>query len=293
MVVGQIGCGHWGAHVLRDLRVLGCDVRVVARSEASVARATEGGATEVVPHAGRMGDIDAVVVVTPIATHADVILDALEYGVPVFVEKPLCDDLGDAERLAALAPDRLFVMDKWRYHPAIGMLAAIAETGTLGRPRGLRTIRVQPDNRHEEDAAWVLAPHDLSIALEVLGEMPRPVAAAGVWDADRLVTLHAVLESEPGWHVAEISERATRVERRVELHCDDGLAVLEGGWNEHVVVQRPDGRSETVDARGELPLLAELRAFVGHVAGGEPPRSSVADGAAAVRTNVALRSMAT
>ena len=41
----------------------------------------------------------------------------------------------------------------------------------LGRPRGVRTIRVQPDNRHEEDAVWVLAPHDLAIALEVLGEV--------------------------------------------------------------------------------------------------------------------------
>jgi predicted dehydrogenase len=292
MVVGQIGCGHWGAHVLRDLRALGCDVHVVARSEASVARATEGGAIALVPQIERLAGIDAVVVVTPISTHAEVIMDALPLGVPIFVEKPLCDDVGDAERLAALAPDHLFVMDKWRYHPAIRRLAETAETGRLGRPRGLRTVRVQPDNRHEEDASWVLAPHDLAIALEVLGEMPRPVAAAGVWDSDRLVTLHAVLESERGWHVAEISERATRVERRVELHCDDGLAVLEGGWDEHVLIQRSDGRSETVEARGELPLLAELRAFVDHVAGGDPPKSSAADGLAGVRTIAALRSMA-
>jgi predicted dehydrogenase len=292
MVVGQIGCGHWGAHVLRDLRTLGCEVHVVARSEASVARATEGGAVRVVQRLDHLGNVDAIVVVTPIATHAEVIAEALEYGVPVFVEKPLCDEVGDAERLAAVAPDRLFVMDKWRYHPAIRKLAELADSGSLGHPRGVHTVRVQPDNRHEEDAVWVLAPHDLAIALEVLGELPRPVAAAGVWDADRLVTLHAVLESDRGWHVTEVSERATRVERRVELHCEDGLAVLGGGWDGHVLVQRPDGRSETVAAHGELPLLAELRAFVGHVAGDAPPKSSVAEGAEAVRTIAALRTMA-
>ena len=292
MVVGQIGCGHWGAHVLRDLRMLGCEVRVVARSEASIARATDGGAAQIVPQIGDIAAIDAVVVVTPIVTHAEVLLEALEHGVPVFVEKPLCDDVADAERLAALAPDQLFVMDKWRYHPAIRVLAEMAESAALGRLHGLRTIRVQPDNRHNEDASWVLAPHDLAIALEVLGAMPRPISAAGVWDADRLVTLHAVLEADRGWHVAEISERAPRVERRVELHCDEGLAVLEGGWDEHVRIVRPDGRSETVDAPGELPLLAELRAFVAHVQGGPPPVSSVVEGAAAVRTIAALRSLA-
>ena len=292
MVVGQIGCGLWGAHVLRDLGLLGCDVQVVARSDATRARAAEGGAAAIVQDVASLTGLDAVVVVTPISTHTEVIREALELDVPVFVEKPLCDDAADAGRLATTAPERLFVMDKWRYHPAIRKLAEIAESGRLGRPCGLKTVRVQPENRHDEDATWVLAPHDLAIALEILGEVPRPAAAAGVWDGDRLVTLHALLESDRGWHVTEISERATRVERRVELHCEDGLAVLEGAWNEHVVVQTPDGSSEPVEAPGELPLLAELRAFVEHVAGGDPPKSSVAEGAAVVRAIAALRSLA-
>jgi predicted dehydrogenase len=183
-------------------------------------------------------------------------------------------------------------MDKWRYHPGVGLLAEIAETGRLGRAHGLRTIRVQPDNRHDEDAIWVLAPHDLAIALEVLGEVPRPVAAAGLWTRKRLVTLHALLESDDWWHVAEISERAPVVERRIELHCDEGMAVLARGWDEHVLVHLLDGRSERIEAQGELPLLAELRAFVDYVAGGLPPKSSVAQGAEVVRAIVALRGLA-
>lgn len=292
MVVGQIGCGHWGALVLRDLLALGCDVQVVARSDSTRGRAREGGANAVVPGVGSLSGVDAIVVVTPIATHADVLDEVLEHDVPVFVEKPLCDDPDDADRLAALAPSRLFVMDKWRYHPGVLKLAEVAQSGSLGRPRGLRTIRVQPDNRHEEDAIWVLAPHDLAIALEVLGEVPRPKAAAGVWEGDQLVTLHALLESDRGWHVAEVSERADRIERRVELYCEDGTAILGGGWDEHVSVQSRDGRSERLEAHGELPLLAELRAFVGFVAGGEAPKSTVAEGAASVHAILAMRSLA-
>jgi predicted dehydrogenase len=282
MVVGQIGCGVWGALVLRDLRTLGCDVRVVARSDASRARAAAGGAEAVVPDVSGLSGLDAVVVVTPIATHATVIREALEHDVPVFVEKPLCDDLRDADHLAALAPERLFVMDKWRYHPGIRKLAEFAAAGSLGRAHGLRTIRVQPDNRHAEDATWVLAPHDLAIALEILGEVPRPVAAAGVRDGEKLVTLHAILETDRGWQVIEVSER----------DCDDGLAVLEGAWDEHVAVHTPDGRTERVETPGELPLLAELRAFVEHVGGSGPPKSSVVEGAAVVRAIDAMRSLA-
>jgi len=245
-----------------------------------------------VPAVASLAGVDAIVAVTPIATHASVLEEALQHDVPVFVEKPLCDDPADADHLAELAPDRLFVMDKWRYHPAVLELASIAASGSLGRPRGLRTIRIQPDNRHEEDATWVLAPHDLAIALEILGEVPRPTAAAGVWDGERLVTLHALLESDRGWHATEISERAARVERRVELHCEEGVAVLGGGWDEHIAIHSHGGGSDRIETPGELPLLAELRAFLGYVAGGSPPKSTVAEGAAAVHAIAEMRRLA-
>jgi len=292
MVVGLVGCGEWGAYVLRDLRALGCEVRVVARSDASRARASDGGASAVVPEIRRLGPVDGVVVVTPIATHAEVVEEALAFDVPVFVEKPLCDDDADARQLEGLAPERLFVMDKWRYHPGVAALAGIARSGDLGEVRGLRTIRVQPGNRHEEDCIWVLAPHDLAIALEVLGEVPRATAARGHWDGGRLLTLFGLLETGSAWHALEISERAPAVERRIEVHCDDGIAVLGGGWDEHVLVHRAGAEAERIEASGELPLLAELRTFVAHLDGGPPPRSTVAEGREMVESIVELRALA-
>ncbi len=132
-----MGCGAWGRYILRDLVSLGCEVPVVARSERSVANAREGGAATIVGSIEELPEVAGVVVATPTSSHAEVVEEALGLGVPVYVEKPLTDDAAAAERLAAQAPDRLFVMDKWRYHPGVEALAELArsdELGARGRP---------------------------------------------------------------------------------------------------------------------------------------------------------------
>jgi predicted dehydrogenase len=46
------------------------------------------------------GKLDAVVICSPAQTHAEVTLDALARGLHVFVEKPMCITLADADRIA-------------------------------------------------------------------------------------------------------------------------------------------------------------------------------------------------
>jgi predicted dehydrogenase len=281
---------------LRDLRALGCEVPVVARSEESRARAVDGGAGAVVSAVSSLPALDGIVVATPTSTHAAIVEDALGLGVPVFCEKPLCDDPGAAKSLAERFPNSLFVMDKWRYHPGVVELAAISRDGRLGPVSGIRTVRVGSGATHDDvDPVWVLAPHDLSMVLEILGAIPQPVAAVGQWLGDRLVQASGVLRGDGWWHALEVSARSPERIRRVELACADGVAVLAGGWDEHVSVFRPGPgglEEERIETPGELPLLAELRAFVEHLDGGPPPRSSAAEGASVVTAIAALHELA-
>lgn len=298
MILGLAGCGRWGRNILRDLRQLGCEVVVVARSPASIERAREGGASSIVGEVEELAHVAGVVVATTTSTHAEVVERTLALGLPVFCEKPLCSDAADAARLAELAPDRLFVMDKWRYHPGVLTLAEFARDGSLGAVRGLRTTRAGWGIEHDDvDAIWVLAPHDLAIALEILGRLLPPkgaVSEAGTRGADALV---GVMSDAEVWHVLEVSARSPTRTRQVELHCADGVALLAGGWDEHVTVFRdtPSGEpaEERIEARGELPLLAELRAFVAHLEGGPAPRSSAGEGALIVQHIASLRALAT
>ena len=279
--VALAGCGRWGRHILRDLVALGCDVTVVARSEKSRERAREGGPARIVADLASLGAVDGVVVATPTTTHAEVVAEALELGVPVFVEKPLTADVDSARRLAALAPDRLFVMDKWRYHPGVRELARIAHSGELGPVVGIHARRVTLGHRYSDvNTVWIHAPHDLAVALEVLGEVPAPRHAVAELVGGEIAGLTAILGESP-WVVVEVSTLAPGHRRELRLVCEGGVAQLDGGYAEHVVVA-PAGKiqEDAVERRaipGELPLLAELRAFVEHLQGGPPPRSSAAD----------------
>ena len=72
-------------------------------------------------------DLDALLIASPNGAHAEQVLDALDAGVHVLVEKPMCLDPDDAERIVA-ARDRtgLVVQVGYmkRYDPAVEALAS-------------------------------------------------------------------------------------------------------------------------------------------------------------------------
>jgi predicted dehydrogenase len=294
-VVGLVGCGNWGAKILRDLRVLGCSVPVVARSTESVARAETIGAERIVDRVDSLGDVDGVVVATPTSIHAAVLDEVLELGVPVYVEKPMAVNTADADRLAGAAADRLFVMDKWRHHPGIEAMRDVAGGGELGETLGVHCTREAWGSPHRDvDSLWIHLPHDLAIGLELLGELPPAAAAVAevtnAWPSG----MHALLGERP-WLAITHSANAPDHRRHTRLVAEGGSAWLAGGFEDHIVVARGhpgDAELERRPIAAEWPLLRELRAFVEHLSGGPPPRSSAAEGATIVRRVAELRERA-
>lgn len=277
--IALVGTGRWGRHILRDLKSLGCVVHVVARSESSIANAREHGAASIVPRVEELPAVDAGVVASLTSFHAESIeaLAAQTDG-PIYSEKPLTADAALARGLVERFGERLFVMDKWRYHPGILKMAELAKSGALGELQGISLRRVTMRNPHPDvSTVWTHAPHDLAIAYEILGEIPPLKTAVGEHIAGQLRGATAILGASP-WVQIEVSDCAPDHRREARVVGSDAAVILDGGWAEHVTVRNFRSEDVEIATPGELPLVAELRAFVDHVKGGPPPKSSAAVG---------------
>jgi predicted dehydrogenase len=297
--IGLVGCGIWGRVILRDLLALGTNVIVAEIDRQGRDAALAGGATAVVNGASDLPAVDGLIVATPAATHVGAVASLLSRGVPMLVEKPFTTDVASAERLASQGAGRLFVSHTWRYHPGVELLGAIARSGELGPVAGLRSTRANwTSPRTDVDSIWNLAPHDLTLALEILGDIPEPRAAIAERHGTRVVGMHALLGRDP-WLAFEVSNRYRDKRREVRLHCRDGVAVMLDPDGGQIEITHGDASSApsavTTERRSFSPesaLTRELTAFLGFLKGGPPPKSPAAEGVEVVRTIVRLRALA-
>ncbi len=126
-------------------------------------------------------DLDAVVIVTPVATHYDLALAALEAGKHVLIEKPLAASSRSASDLIARAEQAGLVLlpgHTFLYSPPVTKIKELLDAGELGELYFVSMSRVNL-GLHQSDVSviWDLAPHDFSILGYWLGEMPAEISA--------------------------------------------------------------------------------------------------------------------
>lgn len=297
------GCGRWGKNILRDLLGLGCTVTVVDPSAAAREAALDLGAFVA---CSSLSELSAppqgfVVACTSSEHYRTISLIFEDFpGIPVYAEKPLALRAAEARELAARAPDRLFVMDKWRYHPGILKLAELRRDHVFGKLLGLRCMRTDWSIPHlDADPVHILLSHDLSIALEILGEIPKPRAAQAVRDGDAQLYLSAQLGSDP-WVNIEVGARALARARVVEAFFESATVALPDAYAPALTFARAERgwptKSPSIEELAlpiEMPLRAELAAFLKHITGAGPaPKSSAEEGARIIEIMEELRSMA-
>jgi predicted dehydrogenase len=187
--LGVVGLGYWGPNLARNFAALpGCelhwlaDERPEARERAAAIR-PDARLAEGLDDLLADPDLDAVVLATPVPTHADLARRVLEAGKHCFVEKPLAQSAAEAERAveaAEAAGKVLMVGQLLEYHPGVRKLKEIADSGALGDIRYLYSHRLNLGQlREEENALWSLGAHDVSVVLHLAGEEPSEVEARG------------------------------------------------------------------------------------------------------------------
>jgi predicted dehydrogenase len=127
--------------------------------------------------------LDGVIISTPPETHYGIAKDCLENGLHVLVEKPLTTTTAQARELIAIADAndlRLMVGHTFEFNPAVRALKAMIDGGELGSIHYIDAIRVGLGLFHPRlNVIWDLAPHDISILINLLGEAPETVTTKG------------------------------------------------------------------------------------------------------------------
>lgn len=185
--VGCIGAGYWGKNLVRNFSELNalawvCEVDPAIRANL----ATRYPMTQLTDRVDLLlsdPELRAVAIATPAETHGKLVRRALMAGKDVFVEKPLCLSTEEGQQLIQLASEKgrlLMVGHLLWYHPAVLKLKELIEEGELGRIRYIYSNRLNLGKiRREENILWSFAPHDVSVILGLVGEMPDNVQAQG------------------------------------------------------------------------------------------------------------------
>lgn len=318
-----IGAGAWGKNHVRTAAGL-ADARLAAVCDAD-ARTRERLLRQY-PEALISADVDAcvaaadaVVVASPARTHAEIARRAIAAGKPCLVEKPFALDVAQAEDVARLADERgvpVLAGHLLLFHPAVERLQHMVRAGDLGQVFYLYSLRVNLGQvRADENALWSFGPHDVSVALFLLGEPPVRVAAqgrsylqAGIEDVVFLSMEFAsgvLAHVHMSWLDPHKERRLTVVGSRKMVEFNDmepreKLRIYDkgverppeyGSFGESLAIREGDIFIPKID--NLEPLAAELGHFVRVARGVEAPRATAADGVAVVRVlEAASRSLA-
>jgi UDP-2-acetamido-3-amino-2,3-dideoxy-glucuronate N-acetyltransferase len=185
--VAVVGMGHWGKNLVRNFYELKALAGLYdSNNQVKESYRLDYPGVKLYHDFGEVlsdPSLAAVALATPAVTHYELAKAALTAGKDVFVEKPLAIELMQGEELVKLATNKnriLMVGHILRYHPAILKLRQLIQNGDLGKINYLYSNRLNIGKiRTEENILWSFAPHDISVMLALLEEMPSDVSCHG------------------------------------------------------------------------------------------------------------------
>lgn len=184
--VAVIGSGSWGKNLVRNFFEIGvlktvCDINESNFDE--LKNKFPANYTNSIDDVINDPEIKAVAIATPSETHFELAKLFLLSGRDVFIEKPLALRIEDAVELVKISEERnliLMVDHVLQYHPAVEKLKDLIRSGEIGEIKYIYSNRLNFGKfRKEENTLWSFAPHDVSLILSIIGEMPEKISAVG------------------------------------------------------------------------------------------------------------------
>ncbi len=297
-----VGVGHFGRyHADKYATLERSDLIAVCDTdrETAGAVAAKHGVRAVSDYRELLGKVDAVSVVVPTTAHREIAEPFLENGVHVLVEKPVTDDLADADALIRTAGQRDLILQVGhleRFSAAMQMVEK-----ALTRPLYIESYRIAPFQPRGTDISVILdlMIHDIDLILAFVKAPAESVDAVG---APVLTAVEDVANTRIRFAngcVANIT--ASRIsgknERKMRIFQADCYISIDFLTRKVVVARKGDGEvfpgvpnfriDEQVYEEGDN-LEREIEAFLDAVASGSPPPVSGEDGRRALETAIMI-----
>lgn len=187
--IAVIGCGYWGPNLIRNFSALPrfrvkrvCDLdkkRLVHMKRLYPVIETTTDFEEILSDS----DIDAVAIATPVYLHYELAKRSILAGKHAFIEKPMASSVSECLELIKLKRKRdvtVMVGHTFIYSSAVKKMKEIIDSGELGEIFYISSQRLNLGLFQKDiNVAWDLAPHDISIILHLLGELPCAVNCQG------------------------------------------------------------------------------------------------------------------
>jgi predicted dehydrogenase len=297
-----VGVGYLGRfHAQKYAALPECELTAVVDIDTEVGArvAAELGTRALSDYRELCGQVDAVSVVTPTDSHAEIATALLRTGAHVLVEKPIAQSVEQAQQLIDAARENGLVLQVGhleRFNPAI-----LAAEPLLARARFIECHRLAPFKERGTEVNFVLdlMIHDIDLVQMIIGSPVATLDAVGTPVFSGEIDIANVRLNFENGCVANVtaSRVSLKTERKLRVFHDGGYLSIDLQQKILTVIRKralpatagelPVQIEEQSFAQGDA-LLAEIEAFLAAVRGERAVLVSGEDGQRALRTAIAI-----
>jgi predicted dehydrogenase len=291
--IGVIGVGYLGQHhariysELENIELSAVDI-VEERADGF---AKKYGCESCYDYKQILNKVDALSIVTPTATHYNIAMDCLKAGKDILIEKPLTENLKQADELINEAEKRgciLQVGHLERYNPAV-----LAASEMIGNPLFIESERFSPflgkgGRGTDIDVTLDLMIHDVDIILSLIPFPVKEIRAVGAQVlTDKIDVAKAWLSFENGCiALATVSRLSPKKQRRLKVFQKDSFIAIDCLNSEikrYFMTDEGSISSNTTKPENKEPLKEELKDFIHCIKTRKRPKVSGIEGKNALK----------
>ena len=294
--IGVIGAGTMGQHHIRVLSQMK-DVNLIGIADVAEDRIKKLGEQYKTNYYTDYKKLlkekpDAISIALPTVMHRDAVVESINSGINVFVEKPVADSLESADEMIRKAEEnnvKLMVGHIERFNPVVLKLKEEIEAGNLGNVVSMSTVRVGPYNPRIRDVGIItdLGVHDIDIMHYLYGEKISSVHAYAGSVIHKFEDYATILAGFNNGHSGVIETNWLTPHKTRTLTVTGTDAIAYADYIEQTL-KICNKRGEThIKIEKKEPLASELTNFVSAVKEDKTPLVTGRDGRNAVEVALA------